>query len=427
MENPNVIIVGAGIAGLSCALALQKAGVPAEILEASDGVGGRVRTDLVDGHRLDRGFQVYLKSYPLDGKFLDYGKLGLREFEPGAAVFYGGRLHRFRDPSRRPWRLPGALFSTVGTFPDKLRTLRLRSSACWGSVEDLFKRPETTVAEALRRRHFSSKYVRRFWTPFLRGVFLDPELAVSSRMLEFIVRMFTYGAASLPGEGMEAIPRQMAAQLPPTAVHLRSRVTGFQRNRVVVEGGGAFLARHVVLATDGVVAHELVRKQIEPPTYSTTFCLYFSAPGRLGTGRLLMLNGEGRGPINNAAVLTEVAPGYAPPNSSLLSATVLDPGDLSGSGLEDAVRAQLGAWLQADTRRWRCVGMYRIRRALPVYPPGRMDWVQRDARLEIPGFYVCGDYCATPSLLGAVESGKRAAQAVVDDIKAQRGELDWSD
>ena len=172
-----VLIIGAGLAGLCCARVLHQAHIPFVILEASDGVGGRVRTDRVEGFLLDRGFQVLQTAYPEARRVLDYPALKLKPFYPGALVYFDGRLHRVGDPLRQPRHLFSTIFSPIGTLADKLRVARLRWQVSRGSIEDLFRRPETSTLAALRAQGFSDTMIERFFRPFFSGVFFDRNLA----------------------------------------------------------------------------------------------------------------------------------------------------------------------------------------------------------------------------------------------------------
>ncbi len=220
----DVLIVGAGLAGLCCARRLQSQGIRFQILEASDAVGGRIRTDYVEGFRLDRGFQVFLTSYPEARQSLDYQALRLRPFQPGALVRYGGRFHELSDPWRRPLASLGSLISPIGSLGDKLRVARLRARVLKGSIEDRFYDPELTTLGALQDDGFSASMIDRFFRPFLGGIFLDAELRTSSRMFQFVFRMVSLGSVCLPADGMEAIPRQLASALPPGSIRLGARV-----------------------------------------------------------------------------------------------------------------------------------------------------------------------------------------------------------
>ena len=204
----SVAVVGAGLAGLACARQLAQAGIPFVVLEASEEVGGRVCTDRVDGFLLDRGFQALLTAYPEAERLLDYELLELGELYPGALVRVGGRFHRVADPFRRPRDAVSAFFSPVASLRDYPRLARLRGRARTGTVESLFARRETTAVDLLRRLELSSDLIERFFRPFLGAVFLERQLATSSRMVDFAIRMFSLGATALPAgrDGCDSAP-----------------------------------------------------------------------------------------------------------------------------------------------------------------------------------------------------------------------------
>ena len=225
-----MIIIGGGLAGLSCAVQLAKSGIRFTVLEATDRVGGRVRSDIVDGFTLDVGFQVFLTAYPSCQQLLDYPALRLRYFDPGALIRHSGRFTELTDP----WRNPGKVWSTatnpVGSLADKLRIWRLRSKTCRGSLAELYERPHKTTEQYLRDFGFSDRMMDQFFRPFIGGVFLDESLSVSSRMLEFAFRMFSLGGITVPADGMAAIPRQLVEQLPHGSVRLQSSVCNWMEN-----------------------------------------------------------------------------------------------------------------------------------------------------------------------------------------------------
>ena len=214
--NPHtdVVIVGGGLAGLSCAQDLTRAGVECTVLEASDGVGGRVRTDVVDGFRLDRGFQILLTAYPQVQQRLDLEVLDVHHFEPGALVRVRDRFHRVSDPLRRPLESVRTLSAPIGSLADKLRLVRLVLDVRTHSVPDLLRRTEMTTATRLRRAGFSEQIIESFWRPLFAGIQLDPDLEVSSRRFDTILRMLAAGSTGVPRLGMGAIPEQLDASLP---------------------------------------------------------------------------------------------------------------------------------------------------------------------------------------------------------------------
>jgi phytoene dehydrogenase-like protein len=411
-----VAIVGAGLAGLACARTLAKAGVPARILEASDGVGGRVRTDIVDGFRLDRGFQVFFAAYPEARAALDYAALDLRAFTPGALIRAEGRFYRVLDPVRRPLAAMAGALAPIGSFRDKAKVLRFRRQVLSASVESIFSAPEQTAEAALRAFGFSDRILARFFRPLFGGIFLERELATSSRMLRFVYRMMAEGDTTLPAEGMEAIPRQLAAALPEGAVRLRARVTaiepGAESVLLLVEGGEWLRAGVVVLATEGDAAAALSGLSPAPRPRPVT-CVYFSADRAPIEEPLLLLDGEGRGPVTTLAVPSLVAPGYAPAGGHLISATVLGAHAGSDAALEACVRHQLAGWFgAAQVARWRRLAIYRIPFAQFEQTPGVLDPPERPVRLG-PRLFVCGDHVENASINGAMRAGRRAAEAVL--------------
>ena len=408
----DVVIVGAGLAGLNAARQLQAAGRRFLLLDASDAVGGRIRTDLVEGYCLDRGFQVFLNSYPEARQVLDLAKLNLKPFEPGVLVRHGGRLHRLVDPWRRPVAGLLSAFSPIGGLLDKLRVARLRSRVLRGTIEDHFQLPETTTLEALRSAGFSSTMIERFFRPFLGGIFLDRELQTSSRMFEFVFRMFTTGDACLPAEGMEAIPRQLAAGLPSEHIRLNTRVAGIDQGSVRLDTGEVIESRQVIVATESPAASALLGTN-QTRTAQGVTCLYFSSERPPINEPMLVLNGEGSGPVNNLCVPSLVAPSYAPPGRHLVSATVLgvDPGD--DTALRQSVLGQMRDWFGPQVDGWKPLRIDRIAFALPGQAPPALSPPERPVRVR-PGLFVCGDHLDNASINGALVSGRRAALAAME-------------
>ena len=410
--NQDVIIVGAGLSGLCCARHLQQHGVRYVLLEASDRVGGRIRTDLVDGFRLDRGFQVFLTSYPEARRILDYESLQLKPFLPGALVRFGGQFHELTDPWRRPFTAVRSLWSPIGSFSDKLRVALFRRQSLSGTVEERFCDPETTSLEMLQRAGFSPSMSDRFFLPFLGGIFLDPQLQTSSRMLQFVFRMFSIGTACLPAEGMEAIPRQLASTISPGCIRMGAKVTRVQGDGVVLETGENLIAKAVVVATEGPAAAALLSGPIASCGQSVT-CLYFSAPRSPIDKPILILNGDGRGPINNLCVPTIASPSYGPGDRSLISVTALKTtSDLNS--LRAKVQEQLCDWFGAMVADWSHLRTYVIPYALPTQFPPALSMPERPVRWQ-PGIYVCGDHRDNASIQGAMVSGRRVAEAVIQD------------
>jgi phytoene dehydrogenase-like protein len=423
-----IVVIGAGLAGLSCALSLEAAGMAVTLLEASDAPGGRMRTDMVDGFRLDRGFQVLLTAYPEAKRLLDYGSLQLRKFDPGALVWHGGSFHRFADPFRNPLRGVRFLFDDIVPLADKLRVAKLRARVLQGSWEEMFLRPQQTTRDYLQAFSFSPAIIERFFEPFFGGVFLERELVTSSRFFEFLFRVFSGGDAAIPARGMQQIPLQLAAKLRGGTLITGARVSkvtagtpGFQ---VEIQGMERVEARAVVVAVPGNEGNSLLKAVSgwnipEVRGWNSTTAFYYAAEQPPVNQPIILLNGEGpgSGPVNNAAVMSAVSPGYAPPGAHLVVASVVGEAPSEAvalTRLDEAVRAHMSRWFGPVVGSWRMLAAYPLARALPQQR--HAEWEQSPVRLGgTGGVYMCGDYRETASIQGALASGRRAAEAVIKE------------
>jgi phytoene dehydrogenase-like protein len=412
-SSPDVLIVGAGLAGLCCARILHEKGVSFQILEASDAIGGRVRTDQVDGFLLDRGFQVLLTAYPEAKGVLDYSRLDLKSFAHGALSWYAGRMNKLVDPWRTPGSWGEALKSDFGSFADKLRVASLRFRLSRTSIQEIFRQPDRPTKDALEADGFSKELIHRFFRPFIGGILLDGELKSSSRMFEFVFKMLSEGETSLPARGMGAIPAQLAEKLPPNSVRLNTHVDSLHESELTLTGGETLRARAVVVAADGPSAAHLVG-EVEPASRSVT-CFYYSADEPPVSQPLLVLNGDGAGPVNNFSVISQVAPTYAPAGMHLISVTVLGTQALTEAQLGGFIIAQMKNWFGKVASSWQLLGSYKIAHAQPQQFPGALEPPQRPVRTR-PGVYVCGDHRDNASINGAMQSGRRAAEAVLSDL-----------
>ena len=404
-----VVIVGAGLAGLACGLELKKKDIPFIILESSDAPGGRIRTDEVDGFLLDRGFQILLTEYPEARKVFDYEKLNLKRFSPGALVRLGKKFHRVSDPFREPDKAIQTLFAPIGTLGDKMNIARIRLTLLGQPIDKILTATEYSTMELLKLQGFSQSIIDKFFRPFFGGIFLESKLETSSRKFEFFFRTFSDGDNVIPEKGMQQLPNQLADRVGLSNIKLNTKVASVTNNVVTTEDGEVYEAPHVVIATDRRAMGKILYKTDLNEDERSVTCLYFACDTAPIKEPILILNGEKTGPINNLCVQSNISPAYAPPGQALVSVTVLGTRK-DHNALEKAVRTQLVDWFGTDVRTWRRLRTYRIDNALPKQNPPT-SFVENKYEIR-PGIYVCGDHMNTGSINGALVSGREVAEMI---------------
>jgi len=396
------------MAGLAAAVTAYEKGHDVLVVEASDAVGGRVRTDEVDGYLLDRGFQIFLTAYPVAKRVLDFDALDLRRFQPGALVHTNGATVKLGDPLRRYEDLVETVKAPVGTPLDKIRLLAWMRKVRSGTVDDVWRAGECTTAVRFADLKFSDDFIDTFLRPLFAGITLDPELAVTSRFTEFVFRMLSEGYGAVPARGMGQLGAQLGARLPEGSIWLNSAAETVEEHAVTLAGGETIDARAVIVATDMDQAEELAGTAQLGWNGVTTW--WFSADEAPYGEPLLFLNGTGAGVVNNVAVLSNVSPFYAPAGKALIA--VSSPANVEGVSESD-IRGELAAWFGGDVSSWELLRVDDIGHAQPRHLPG--EALPAPVKLD-SGLWVAGDHRMNPSINGALQSGRAAARSVLSSL-----------
>lgn len=391
----SILIVGGGLSGLACAVTLAKAGKPFELFEGANRWGGRAGSDRKDGYILDRGFQVFLDAYPTAADLLDFEALDLKAFASGALVAMGGSLKQMADPFRHPG---GLLRTLAGPLPpaDLLRLGRLTLNLKFMRPEQALSVRDVSTLTFLQNFGFSEKAMERFWRPFLGGIFLEADLATSSRMFHFVFSFFARGRATLPREGMQAIPDQLVAKLPKQSLHLNTRVTELTPEGIRLADGSWVDGRAVVDARDPWA-------DPEAPGACGTVCFYFACDAVPWSGPWLVLCPEAKH-INTLTDLTQLHACVAPAGKHLVSVSSLNP-----TVVEEDVRTDLTALPGVKVEDWVLIERVAVPHALPAQPPGHLSPPSRTGGVST-GLLRCGDFLETASIEGALASGKRVGE-----------------
>lgn len=414
MPQRKVAIIGAGIAGLTCGLELQKAGYKVSFFEKSDRVGGRIKTDSENGFLLDHGFQVLLTAYPEARQYLDYNKLDLQYFNAGAISIVNRKKLFFADPLQHPTMLLKALLSPIGSLGDKLKLLGLKRKLSKLSSNDIFEQEEIPAYKALMAYGFSSTIMRNFFGPFLSGIFLEKRLETSRRMLDFVFNMFTQGKAAIPANGMQAIPLQLKEQLQSAEFHFKSEFLEWKDGKVILQGGREENADFIVYSSDFYMNKPDENVDIKhriPGVYN----LYFKVKDVPVTGPWLILTPDSK-LINNLCFVDEVAKSYAD-SGHLLSVSVVEPISTNEEvDLQQLVKIELANIFGNDTKDWEFIKLYHIPKALPNQYHVREKIPESELKLA-ENTYVTGDHLLYGSLNAAFLSGRMTAEKIISDHK----------
>lgn len=394
---PKIAIIGAGIAGLTAANYLNRAGIDFIIFEATDKPGGKLQTAIVDGFTLDKGFQVFLTAYPEAKAFLNLSKLKLNYFDPGAFLRLGSKFVEVNDPIRQPAKIFSGLTAPIGNILDKLKILQLSNALKRTSIEEIFYTPERSTYIDLKRLGFSNKIIDRFFKPFLGGIFLERSLKTSNRMFRFVMKMFAEGKAALPTGGIAMVAEQLANNLPTKNIQYQKKVVDLEKGKVVFEDQNSQSFDYIISSVNF--------KEEEKQQFNQVCNLYFAATLPAIKGKKLILNGSGSGLVNNVVFVDEIDKSVVPKGKSLVSVSVIGNPNLSDTKLVKAVQEELAEWFGMVAKTWKHLKTYRIEKALPLCAHINNNITP----IEEEGVIYIGDKFTYGSLNAAMESGRKAA------------------
>lgn len=415
----DVLVIGAGLAGLTAARVLTRAGRRVRVLEAAGGVGGRLSTRVVDGYTLDAGYQVIFPAYPAVRRHLDLEALDLVRVPSAAVIRRGARVEVLGDPLRDPVSLPGTLTSRTLTLGDKVRVAQLVVQLRAPAAHTLLNGPDETTEAYLRRQGFSEGAIDAFFRPFFGGIFLRRDLGTSARLFLYYFRILIDGGTALPRAGVGELPAQLARGLDVTTGVRVTRLlphgsTPGNGHVTAVTSAGEIDARAVIVATDPGTAQALTGEPTSRGSLGSTY-LYYASAERLDAQPRLLLNAED-GLINNAQWVSNAIPERAPVGGHLLTVSVLGLPDLDDDSLDARARGELGRWYPEGARGLRTLGIERIGHAQYPQPPGYASTLAGHAT-RLPGVLLASEVTSSSSVQGAMESGEKAAAILLGDLE----------
>ncbi len=439
-HHHNILIIGAGLSGLSAAIHAHKQGISnIKVLEASEAVGGRVRTDVVNGFKLDRGFQVFLTSYPEAKMVLNYEALKLKPYLKGARIRKDGTFHTVLDPLSHPLRALSSAATPIGEISDKLHVPFFVNNVKKENWTEHFESNNPFMDQStllhLQQLGFSDTMIADFFKPFFSGVFLEDALETPAQQFRFLFDMFAKGEATLPAEGMQAIPTQMMSTLPEGTVAFNQSVKAIQAPtsndapwHIQTESGDTYTANTVVMSAPELAqcVEGVTINTPETPQWKATTCYYFSATTSPLKEAILVLNAESTTTttsntirINNVTVPSLLQPSYAPDGQHLISVSTLGA---NPNEVPESITTQLKDWFGSQADSWTHLNTQIIHKALPdlsgeTLAKNMANTQHLKLADQSGGLYQCGDTTTNPSINGAMASGRLVIEEILKNAK----------
>ena len=406
-KDYKIHIIGGGVSGLIAAKVLEENGFKPTVIEATDRAGGRIKTDIIEGYQLDHGFQVILTAYPAVKKYLDCKALDLQNFLPGASIFKANKQSIIGDPLRDVSLLISTLFSEIGTISDKIKILKLNHEIKKKSLTDIFSEKEQTTISYLRELGFSKEILNDFFIPFFSGIFLENKLETSSRMFEFVYKMFGEGHAAIPKAGMEAIPKQLLNNLKTTTFQYNTKVTSVEEGEITLKNGSKLVSDFTIITipADSLLS-SLKKNSIK---WRSCITLYFETKIKVINRPLIGLIAKQNSLVNNIVYNSSLCSTTKPENE-LLCVTVIDDQGLTNLELVKAVKKELK--IICNITVFRLIKQYQITKALPILKNLKYEMKPSETRLS-KSLFIAGDTQLNASFNAAMISGELAALELI--------------
>jgi protoporphyrinogen oxidase len=416
MTDQKVIIVGGGISGLTAAVYLRRNNVPFELFEATDRVGGKLKTDIDDGYLLDRGFHLFFTAYPEAKLLLDYKSLGFRKIEKGVIILHDGKETIVQDQLRGFLNMVNVFSFPFGTFWDKVKLLRFRWKI-WGlSYNDIFRKFEIKTSLSLRKLGFSKVLTEKFFKPVLNTIYLENELKTSRRLFEFICKMIASGDVVLPESGIEAIPKQLAAMAGMENIRTNCRVVDIEGSRVILESGEVIVAGKVLLATElsGLAGKFFDEDQSTPRSVT---CLQYEAKTSPFSKPYIAVNAGDNSLISSIVVISDLVPSYSSSGKKLIYVSVNGKMVEGDEKVEAAIRKELTDLIGNKADNWKLLKVHRIENAVS----GQVSVLGKRSTKTLKindKLFICGDHLLYSNVNGAMLSGRLVAEVLIKEFQS---------